>query len=118
MNTENQINYWLKSAEHDLVTTQSLFEAKHYDWRLFLSHLVIEKTLKALNVKINYITPPRIHDLTKLAELSNLKLDNDKINQLEQINDFNIEARYPDEKFNFYKISDIDLATTNYNYHT
>ena len=28
---EEQIDYWLKSARHDLKTAESLFENKHYD---------------------------------------------------------------------------------------
>lgn len=42
---EKQIEYWIKSAKNDLETAESLFKSKHYDWCLFLSHLVIEKIL-------------------------------------------------------------------------
>ncbi len=45
MDKKEHINYWLKSAKHDLATAKDLFKNERYDWCLFLAHLVIEKTL-------------------------------------------------------------------------
>jgi HEPN domain-containing protein len=53
MTKQEHIDYWLKSAEHDLKTAQSLFKSGKYDWCLFIGHLVLEKTLKALFVNAN-----------------------------------------------------------------
>ena len=50
MNLQEHIKYWLESAEHDLQTAETLFANGRYDWCLFLAHLVLEKTLKALFV--------------------------------------------------------------------
>lgn len=47
MKQEEHIKYWLKSAEHDLESAETLFENRRYDWCLFLGHLVLEKVLKA-----------------------------------------------------------------------
>jgi HEPN domain-containing protein len=104
MNSNEYINYWLKGAEHDLETAEALFRAKKYDWCLFLGHLVLEKTLKALWVKNNdYKVPPKTHNLVKLAEETALPITQTIKLQLFDINDFNIEARYPDYKLQFYK---------------
>lgn len=46
MDIKKQIEYWKKTAEHDLDTAKSLIQEKKYDWALFLSHLVLEKYSK------------------------------------------------------------------------
>ncbi len=48
-------------------------------------------------------TPPRTHNLVYLAEKSGMALSGQQTELLETVNDFNLEARYPDEKFSFYK---------------
>lgn len=104
MNMKNEIDYWLKSAEHDLKTAEVLLKNRRYDWCLFVGHLIIEKTLKAFYVRDNKQMPPKTHKLEIIAEKTQLKLSHDQINFLKEINNFNIEARYPDDKFTFYKL--------------
>ncbi|MCI0493547.1 HEPN domain-containing protein [candidate division KSB1 bacterium] len=112
MKIEDHIKYWLDSADHDLDVAENLFQSGKYDWCLFIGHLVLEKTLKALFVfKSNNQVPPKIHNLTKLAELSNLELSNEQKALLDKVNDFNIEARYPSYKFNFHKQCTKDFTT-------
>jgi len=104
MTKKEHIEYWLKSAEHDLKAAKSLFKSGKYDWCLFIGHLVLEKTLKAIFINTNENrTPPRIHNLVRLAELSLLELTNEQKIFLDQVNDFNLESRYPDFKLEFYK---------------
>lgn len=104
MTKDEHIDYWLKSAEHDLKAAVSLFKSKKYDWCLFIGHLVLEKTLKALFVNANENkVPPWIHNLVKLAELSSLELTEEQKLFLDEVNDFNLESRYPDHKLEFYK---------------
>jgi len=50
MTQEEHIKYWIDSAEHDLDTANSLFSSGKYDWCLFISHLVLEKLIKAFYV--------------------------------------------------------------------
>lgn len=47
--------------------------------------------------------PPRIHNLVRLAELSQVELDDEQKFLLDKITDFNVQTRYPDYKFEFYK---------------
>ena len=47
--------------------------------------------------------PPKSHNLVKLSELSGLKLDEEKKVFLDEVNDFNLEIRYPEYKNEFYK---------------
>ncbi|MBM4176906.1 MAG: HEPN domain-containing protein [Ignavibacteria bacterium] len=103
-NKSNAIKYWCESAKHDLDSAFAIFSSERYDWSLFVGHLALEKLLKALWIKNNDdIIPPRIPNLVKLAEDANFKLSDAEKLFLFEVNDFNIETRYPDKKFDFYK---------------
>ena len=101
---KEHIEYWLKSAAHDLESAETLFENKRYDWCLFLGHLVIEKMLKAFCVR-EYPNRqvPFTHNLAMLAERTKLVLTQEQRTLLLEINQFNIKGRYPDYKFEFYR---------------
>ncbi|MDW7709694.1 MAG: HEPN domain-containing protein [Deferrisomatales bacterium] len=62
MTREQLIDYWLASADEDLRASESLFQNGHDAWALFLGHLVIEKLLKAVYVKLVDENVPRVHD--------------------------------------------------------
>jgi HEPN domain-containing protein len=102
MTKEEHIKYWLDGADHDLKAAESLYASEKYDWCLFLAHLVLEKTLKAYFVLKNDKVPPKTHNLIKLAEQSFIKLTTEKQVFFDEVNDFNLEARYPDYKNDFY----------------
>lgn len=111
MTTKEHIKHWLDSAEYDLLVSESLFQAGHYSWCLFIGHLVLEKTLKALFVQSakNEI-PPKIHNLLKLAELSQIKLTEEQLNLFADINRFHIEGRYTEYKNEINKIATKDFS--------
>ncbi len=71
MDNTNQIKYWFGSATDDLIVAENLFQNNHYSWRLFICHLVIEKSLKALWVEKFSETPPKIHNLLLLCNKLN-----------------------------------------------
>jgi len=103
MTKREKIDYWMKSAAYDWAVAGHLYEKGDYPYALFLGHLTIEKSLKALYIdKINK-TPPFVHRLTYLAEKIDLDLSQERLEMMEIITDFNLEARYPDEKFSFHK---------------
>jgi HEPN domain-containing protein len=117
MTKEEHINYWIESAEHDLETSDTLFEADKYDWSLFIGHLVLEKLLKAVFVKNNENKiPPKVHNLVRLAELSLIDIDEERKVLLDKINDFNIEVRYPEYKNELYKTCTKEFAEENRNH--
>ena len=111
MKVDEHINYWLNSADHDLDTAESLFSTGKYDWCLFLGHLVLEKGLKAFYVKDNENRmPPKTHNLVKLAEKTTIPLDAEIKLFLDEVNDFNLEVRYPEYKQEFYKTCTKEFA--------
>jgi HEPN domain-containing protein len=100
---EDHIKYWIESSQHDLSAAERILESKNYDWALFIAHLSIEKLFKALWVRNNESNyPPRIHNLLKIAEEAGLILSKDEKLFLLEVNDFNLETRYPDYKLDFY----------------
>ncbi len=104
MTKEEHVKYWRESSRHDLESAESMFESQKYDWCLFLGHLVLEKILKAIFVDKNDSNmPPKIHNLVRLAELSQIQLNDQQKFSLDKITDFNIQTRYPDYKLGFYK---------------
>ena len=98
------VNYWQATAEHDYETMLVLFKSKRYSDSLFFAHIVLEKILKAHVVKNTKKQTPKIHDLARLQELAEIKLADEKVELLNKINDFNIRARYPEYKLQFYKL--------------
>ena len=111
MTIQEHINYWLASAEYDLNAADSLFQAGYNNWCLFLGHLVLEKTLKALFVQTsNNLVPPKIHNLLKLALLSNLELTEKQSKFFADVNRFNIEGRYAEFKQELFNISTKDFT--------
>ena len=103
MKKRDIIKYWIKTSEDDLSSMESNFNSGNYDWALFIGHLSLEKALKALWVKNNLSNiPPRTHNLKKIADETNYSLTEEESILLLEINDFNLEARYPDYKFDFH----------------
>ena len=95
------IDYWLKSSAEDFDTMVVLFENKKNNWSLFIGHLLVEKLLKALFIKVNSDYPPMTHNLLRLAEKSNIKLAEERKIFLVSVTAFNINARYDDYKRSF-----------------
>ncbi len=96
--------YWRKAAKHDYDTMLALFKLKWYSEFLFFGHIVLEKILKACVVKKTKEHTPYTHDLVKLHETAELKLSTNEIDFLDEMNDYNIRARYPDYKLSIYKL--------------
>lgn len=76
----------------------------------FFGHLTIEKILKSIYVNKLNESPPHTHRLVHLVEKITLELTEEQLELFETITDFNMEARYPDEKFSFKKRCTKDFA--------
>jgi HEPN domain-containing protein len=111
MNLKEHVGYWLDSAQNDLDAAEKLFSSAKYDWSLFIGHLVVEKTLKAYFVyKNDNKIPPKTHNLLKLADKSDLSLTEKQKLFLDEVNDFNLEVRYPEYQREFYKLCTKEFA--------
>ena len=101
MSKKETVKYWIESAKEDWKVAQHLYDKKDYAYALFFCHLTIEKILKAIYTEQIEKIAPYTHSLVYLAEKTKLNLTEKQLELLEIITDFNIEARYPDEKFLF-----------------
>ena len=81
-----------------------MIDSKDYSWALFLSHLVIEKTLKAIYVKKLQKHAVFTHDLLRLASKIGLDISDEYVEWLDEITTFNINARYDNYKQDFYML--------------
>lgn len=104
MTINEQVEYWIRLSEADIPVAESLFQNKHFTWSLFIGHLILEKVIKAAFIKDNLKQPPKTHDLVKLIESTKIKINKVQKDFLDTVNDFNIEARYPDEKMSLAEI--------------
>jgi HEPN domain-containing protein len=106
MNIKEQVSYWETGSTYDLETAQALFERDRYPYCLYFCHLALEKLLKALWVLQRKEHPPRMHNLVFLAEKASAELDGTVLDFLAELNEFNLEARYPDLKRTLYLKAD------------
>lgn len=90
------IEYWKTSSEEDFAAAESLLEKGHFRQSLFFAHLAIEKMLKAHVTRQTKDIPPRIHNLVRLAEIAELKLDPEQTEFLREFSIYQLEGRYPD----------------------
>ena len=95
------IKYWIDDSEDDYDTMIVMYQSKRYYWALFVGHLMLEKLLKAYFVKSKSDYPPLIHNLLRLAEKSEIVLNDIRKEELITITAFNINARYNDYKTSF-----------------
>jgi len=92
-----QIEYWVRTGEEDFEVGKNLVLTGKTRHGLFLINLAVEKILKACVCKTIQKTPPKIHNLLRLAELADIKFDQQRIDTLGAINRFCLEGRYPEE---------------------
>lgn len=107
MTKKDYIDYWEVTAEKDWVAAEHLFEKADFLHCLFFAHLTLEKLLKAHFVKDNVSDfPPKTHNLLYLLSQTSLAPTQDQLKLLSQMNQFQLDGRYPDYKLNMYKIAD------------
>ena len=104
MTKKEMVEYWLKSADEDVVTAEGLYKLKRYLPCLFYCHLFIEKMIKALIVEGTSDAAPYDHKLTRLVKkISSIKFTKKQLDFFDELTAFNIQARYEDYKFKMYK---------------
>lgn len=109
-NSDKIVLNWLESADKNQKTMHNLMKSQDYSWALFIGHLVIEKTLKAVYVQKYQKHAIFSHDLLRLAKKAELELSEEFEEWLDVITTFNLNARYDNYKQDFYKRCTKDFA--------
>jgi HEPN domain-containing protein len=88
---------WLRGADYDLQTAQSLWKARRYIYVIFMCHLAVEKLLKAIVTEDSTSLPPRTHNLYRLLELSHIEVLEAHKDIVAKLNTMSVATRYPED---------------------
>ena len=96
----DKVTYWIDIADYDLETAEAMYRTGRWLYVAFMCHQVIEKTLKAYWCGTQPNDPPYTHHHMRLAEGCGLydKMDDEQKDFLDLVTNYNIEARYPEDK--------------------
>lgn len=96
----DKVAYWIDIADYDLETAEAMYQTGRRLYVAFMCHQAIEKTLKAYWCGTQPEDPPYTHSHMRLAEGCGLyeQMDEDQRDFLDTITNYNIEARYPENK--------------------
>ncbi len=103
MTQEMAVKIWVDGAVDALDTCDKLFKSKKYHHALFFLHLALEKIIKALYISKKDSSPPYIHNLKQIAESIEIDLNEEELDQLDVISEFNVSGRYEEYKYKIYK---------------
>ena len=96
LDIEKHVNYWVSSAKEDLDTAELLIGSQKLRHGLFFAHLALEKSFKAHLCRLTEQLPPRIHNLLRLYEKSNLELNDKQKDFIAKFDRYQLEGRYPE----------------------
>ena len=91
--TEN----WIALAEYDLDTAQHMLVTGRYLYVIFMSHLALEKMLKAHVTEVTQAIPAKSHDLIYLVKKAGLDVPQPHLDFIGKINTASIPTRYPED---------------------
>jgi HEPN domain-containing protein len=96
----DKAGYWLDLCDDNMISAKCLLKGKRYLDAAFFCHLTAEKALKAAVEQNTGETPPKIHKLKMLADKGGVlgRLSEEQLAFLDELEPFNIEARYPEYK--------------------
>lgn len=94
-----KVRYWLELADYDFETAQAMLDTRRYLYVGFMCHQTIEKALKAVIAEQGHF-PPKVHNLALLSDKAGmtLKLTDEQVRFIAELNPLNIESRYPTYK--------------------
>jgi HEPN domain-containing protein len=98
MTVQEKMEYWLDIAEYDLETAKSMFKSRRYLYTVFMCQQALEKMIKAHYILEKGKEAPRSHNLSYLAGLTALNLDESQLSFFDRLTAFYIQGRYPTYK--------------------
>jgi len=96
----DKVAYWIDIANYDIDTAEAMYQTGRWLYVAFMCHQAIEKTLKAYWCGTQVEDPPYTHHHMRLAEGCGIydSMDDEQKDFLDTITNYNIEARYPQDK--------------------
>lgn len=93
---ERHVMYWSSSAQEDLETAELLIASQKFRHGLFFAHLALEKSIKAHLCRYTEKLPPRMHNLLRLYEKTDIALSESQKDFIARFDRFQLEGRYPE----------------------
>ena len=97
INIQKQITYWREGSHEDFQVASELVELERTRHGLFFAHLALEKLLKAHICNKTNDLAPKIHNLIRLSQLTQLSYSSEQQNFLARFDRYQIEGRYPEQ---------------------
>lgn len=91
--TEN----WIAGSEYDINTAEHMFNTGRYLYVVFMCHLSIEKSIKAIIHEVTVKLPPKSHDLIYLSSLAEIQFPESLLDFIGKVNSASIVTRYPED---------------------
>ena len=91
------VTNWIKSSEYDIKTAEAMYKARRFVYVIFMCHLSVEKSLKAIVAKNTKSVPPKTHDLFYLVKLASLEVPDLHKPILMHLNEASVPTRYPED---------------------
>jgi HEPN domain-containing protein len=88
---------WLAQVDYDIATAEQMLHAGRFIYVIFMSHMALEKALKALLTEETQKLPPRTHNLIDLAQRAHVALSQGQQDFLGKLNNISVIVRYPDD---------------------
>lgn len=89
------VNEWITYADYDLATARAMLDSGRYVYVLICCQQAVEKALKAVIISKTGELAPRIHNLTRLAELAEVQPGEDRTVLMARLSAFYFQSRYP-----------------------
>ena len=96
MTTADVIKHWRKGAAEALDAAKLLAKDGKYDLALFHCHLAVEKALKAMVMESTGKPHPKVHNLSRLAQLIREDWSTEDRELFTTLSEFSVAARYDD----------------------
>lgn len=88
---------WVKQADYDIETAECMLKSGRYIYTIFMSHLAIEKALKAIYTQKLTEMPPKNHSLIFFVEKLELQMPQELYDFTYTLNRVSVPTRYPDD---------------------
>ena len=91
------VERWTEQAQYDLETARAMFASSRYLYVVFCCQQAIEKALKAIIVKQTEDSPPRLHNLLRLADIAGIAMGPNREAFIGELSGYYVQTRYPEE---------------------
>jgi len=102
---------FIVSADYDLGTAEHMLKTGSYIYVVFLCHLALEKTLKAIAVEATNQPAPRTHNLLYITKLAGIIFQDKHLEFVSKINNASVITRYPEDFSKLTEAYPVEIVT-------